>query len=107
MTHQPSFKRLTRQPSVCTPSKPNEEKSKKRSELEDSDTNEVLRSANDPHEIHDDGPVDKKKRKMRIDEDSDSVCIVPGLWLEMMPKFHQLTFTIKDEEDARRAYSRK
>ncbi|GJW53524.1 hypothetical protein Tco_0097609 [Tanacetum coccineum] len=47
---EPSFKRLTRQPSVCTPSKPNEEKSKKRSELEDSDTDEVLCSAKDPHE---------------------------------------------------------
>ncbi|GJV90068.1 hypothetical protein Tco_1534006 [Tanacetum coccineum] len=44
-----------------------------RSELEDSDTDEVLCSENDPHEINDDGPVDKKKRKMRIDEDSDSV----------------------------------
>ncbi|GJU85484.1 DNA helicase PIF1, ATP-dependent [Tanacetum coccineum] len=69
----PSFKRLARQPSVCTPSNPNEEKRKKR----------------------------------RIDEDSDSVYIVPRLWSEKMPKFHQLTFTIKDEEDARRAYSRK
>ncbi|GJW41115.1 replication protein A 70 kDa DNA-binding subunit C-like protein [Tanacetum coccineum] len=70
---EPSFKRLTRQPSVCTLSKPNEEKSKKRSELEDSDTDEVLCSAKDPHEINNDGHVDKKKRKMRIDEDSDSV----------------------------------
>ncbi|GJZ27765.1 replication protein A 70 kDa DNA-binding subunit C-like protein [Tanacetum coccineum] len=61
---EPSFKRLTRQLSVCTPSKPNEEKSKKRSELEDSDTDEVLCSTKDPHEINDDGPVDKKKRKM-------------------------------------------
>ncbi|GJS98457.1 DNA helicase PIF1, ATP-dependent [Tanacetum coccineum] len=34
-------------------------------------------------------------------------CIVPGLCSEKMPKFHQLTFTIKDEEDARRAYSYK
>ncbi|GKC38306.1 54S ribosomal protein L19, mitochondrial [Tanacetum coccineum] len=70
---EPSFKRLTRQLSMCTPSKPNEEKSKKRSELEDSDTDEVLCSAKDPHEINDDGHVDKKKRTMRIDEDSDSV----------------------------------
>ncbi|GKA45852.1 54S ribosomal protein L19, mitochondrial [Tanacetum coccineum] len=43
------------------------------SELEDSDTDEVLCSAKDPHEINADGPVNKKKRKMRIDEDSDSV----------------------------------
>nr|GEV02330.1 nucleic acid-binding, OB-fold protein [Tanacetum cinerariifolium] len=55
------------------PSKPNEEKSQKRYELKDSDTNEVLCSAKDPHEINDDGHVDKKKRKMCIDEDSDSV----------------------------------
>ncbi|GJT14440.1 retrovirus-related pol polyprotein from transposon TNT 1-94 [Tanacetum coccineum] len=32
---------------------------------------EVLCSAKDPHEINDDGPVNKKKRNMRIDEDSD------------------------------------
>ncbi|GJV52269.1 replication protein A 70 kDa DNA-binding subunit C-like protein [Tanacetum coccineum] len=70
---EPSFKRLARKPSVCTPSKPNKEKRKKRSELEDSDINEVLCSAKDPYEINVDGPVDKKKRKMRIDEDSDSV----------------------------------
>ncbi|GJZ68750.1 replication protein A 70 kDa DNA-binding subunit C-like protein [Tanacetum coccineum] len=94
----PSFKRLARQPSVCTPSKPNEEKRNKRSEVEDSDTDEVLYSANEPHEINVDGPMDKKKRK---------IYIVSGLWSEKMPKFHQLTFTIKDEEDARRAYSRK
>ncbi|GJY18962.1 replication protein A 70 kDa DNA-binding subunit C-like protein [Tanacetum coccineum] len=103
----PSFKRLTRDTSVYTPSKPNKEKSKKRSKLEDSDTDEVLCSAKDPHEINDDGPVDKKKRKMHIDEDSHSVCIVSGLWSEKMPKFHQLIFTIKDEEDGRGAYSRK
>ncbi|GKD11959.1 DNA helicase PIF1, ATP-dependent [Tanacetum coccineum] len=70
---EPSFKRLAKQPSVCTPSKPNEEKIKKRSELEDSDTDEVLCSAKDPREINDNGPMDKKKRKMRINEDSDSV----------------------------------
>ncbi|GJZ37379.1 replication protein A 70 kDa DNA-binding subunit C-like protein [Tanacetum coccineum] len=70
---EPSFKRLAKQPSVCTPSKPNEEKIKKRSELEDSDTDEVLCSAKDPREINDNGPIDKKKRMMRIDEDSDSV----------------------------------
>nr|GEU35814.1 hypothetical protein [Tanacetum cinerariifolium] len=64
---EPSFKRLARQPSVCTPSKPNEEKRKKRSELEDSDTFEVLCSAKEPHEINADGPVDKKKKKMGID----------------------------------------
>ncbi|GJU61121.1 replication protein A 70 kDa DNA-binding subunit C-like protein [Tanacetum coccineum] len=34
------------------------------SELEDSYTDEVLCSVKDPHEINDDGPVDKKKRKM-------------------------------------------
>nr|GEX17434.1 hypothetical protein [Tanacetum cinerariifolium] len=55
---EPSFKRLSRQPSVCTPSKLNEEKRKK---------------AKDPHEINADGPVNKKKRKMCIDEDLDSV----------------------------------
>ncbi|GJY97306.1 replication protein A 70 kDa DNA-binding subunit C-like protein [Tanacetum coccineum] len=70
---EPSFKRLARQPSVCTPSKPNEEKIKKRSEVEDSDTDEVLCSAKEPHEINADGPMDKKKKKMCIDEDSDSV----------------------------------
>nr|GEW31126.1 54S ribosomal protein L19, mitochondrial [Tanacetum cinerariifolium] len=58
---EPSFKSLARQPSVCTPSKPNKEKRKK----EDSDTDEVLCSAkDDPHEINADGPVNKKKRKM-------------------------------------------
>ncbi|GJW53525.1 nucleic acid-binding, OB-fold protein [Tanacetum coccineum] len=35
-----------------------------RSELEDSYTDEVLCSAKDPHEINDDGHVDKKKRNM-------------------------------------------
>ncbi|GJR74299.1 replication protein A 70 kDa DNA-binding subunit C-like protein [Tanacetum coccineum] len=77
-----SFKGLSRQPSVCTPSKPNEEKRKEssfiyfhflRTELEDSDTDEVLCLAKDPHEINADGPVNKKKMKMRIDEDSNSV----------------------------------
>ncbi|GKA55753.1 replication protein A 70 kDa DNA-binding subunit C-like protein [Tanacetum coccineum] len=99
---KPSFKRLARQPSMCTPSKPNEEKRKKR----------LLATFNTmkccvQYEINDDGPVNKKKRKMRIDEDSDSVCIVPGLWSKKMSKFHLLTFTIEDEEDARRAYSSK
>ncbi|GJW02547.1 hypothetical protein Tco_1561403 [Tanacetum coccineum] len=70
---EPSFKRLSRQPSMCTPSKPNEEKRKERTELEDSDTDEVLCLAKDPHEINADGPVNKKKMKMRIDEDSNSV----------------------------------
>ncbi|GKB44479.1 DNA helicase PIF1, ATP-dependent [Tanacetum coccineum] len=70
---EPSFKRLSRQPSMCTPSKPNEEKRKERSELEDSDTDEVLCSAKDLHEINADGSVNKKKGKMCIDEDSDSV----------------------------------
>nr|GEY94372.1 hypothetical protein [Tanacetum cinerariifolium] len=70
---EPSFKRLARQPSVCTPLKPNEEKRTKRSKLEDSDTDEVLCSAKDPHKINADRPVDKKKKKMRIDEDSHSV----------------------------------
>ncbi|GJW78265.1 DNA helicase PIF1, ATP-dependent [Tanacetum coccineum] len=69
----PLLKKLTREPSMYTPSKPNEERSKKMSELEDSDTDEVLCSAKDPREINDDGPVDKKKRKMHIDEDSHSV----------------------------------
>nr|GEX23437.1 hypothetical protein [Tanacetum cinerariifolium] len=90
----PSLKRLARQPSVCTPSKLNEEKRKKRYEPKDSNVDEVSCSGKDPHEINANGPVDKKKRK---------ICIVPGLWSEKMPKFHQLTFTIKDEEDAKRA----
>ncbi|GJU57399.1 54S ribosomal protein L19, mitochondrial [Tanacetum coccineum] len=64
--------KLARKPPVCTPSKPNEEKRKKRSEVEDSNTDEVLCSTKEPHEINADGPMDKKKRKMRIDEDSDS-----------------------------------
>nr|GEW91680.1 hypothetical protein [Tanacetum cinerariifolium] len=46
----PPMKRLERHPTVCTPSKPNEEK-KKRPELEDCDVDEVC------------GPADKKKKK--------------------------------------------
>nr|GEV91960.1 copia protein [Tanacetum cinerariifolium] len=60
----PSFKRLARQPSMCTSSNSNEEKRNKRSEVEDSDTNKVLCLAKEPYEINADGPIDTKKRKI-------------------------------------------
>ncbi|GJX38417.1 DNA helicase PIF1, ATP-dependent [Tanacetum coccineum] len=66
----PSFKRLTRQPSVCTPSKPNEEKRKNRSEVEDSDADEGSSPAKESDEFNVDGPLDKKKKKRYIEEDS-------------------------------------
>nr|GEW31666.1 hypothetical protein CTI12_AA222900 [Tanacetum cinerariifolium] len=54
------MKRLARHLTVCTPSKPNEEK-KKGPKLEDSDVDEVC------------GPADKKKKRKRyIEDDSES-----------------------------------
>ncbi|GKE95083.1 hypothetical protein Tco_1579938, partial [Tanacetum coccineum] len=38
---EPSFKRPTKKPSVSTPSKPNEDVSRKRTDLEDSDVDET------------------------------------------------------------------
>ncbi|GJR09150.1 hypothetical protein Tco_0791802 [Tanacetum coccineum] len=56
----PSMKRLSRHPTVCTPSKPNEEK-KKGPELKDSNVDEVC------------VPADKKKKRHRyIEDDSES-----------------------------------
>ncbi|GKC22776.1 hypothetical protein Tco_1024926 [Tanacetum coccineum] len=56
----PSMKRLSRHPTVCTPSKPNEEK-KKGPKLEDSDVDEVC------------GPAYKKEKRQRyIEDDSKS-----------------------------------
>nr|GEW71559.1 ATP-dependent DNA helicase PIF1-like [Tanacetum cinerariifolium] len=69
-----SFKRLERQPSV--------------SEAEESNTNEMLCLTKDPHEINADGPMDKKKRKMHLNEDSDSA---------YLPLFHHLTINSKKE----------
>ncbi|GKD23548.1 replication protein A 70 kDa DNA-binding subunit C-like protein [Tanacetum coccineum] len=54
----PSFKRLTRQPFVC------------RSEVEDSDADEGSSPAKESDEFNVDGPLDKKKKKRYIKEDS-------------------------------------
>ncbi|GJT43277.1 DNA helicase PIF1, ATP-dependent [Tanacetum coccineum] len=59
----PSLKRLSRHPSVCTPSKPNEEKKKKRSELEDSNADEVCGPVKESDKYNADGALDKKKKK--------------------------------------------
>ncbi|GJT96157.1 hypothetical protein Tco_1091675 [Tanacetum coccineum] len=63
---EPSFKRPTKKPSVSTPSKPNED-----TDLEDSDMDETPFPSVESHENNKKLPVDKKKRKMRIDEDSE------------------------------------
>nr|GEW98560.1 nucleic acid-binding, OB-fold protein [Tanacetum cinerariifolium] len=51
-------------PSVCTPSKPTEEKKKRRSELEDFDVDEISGSVKDSDKCNADGALNKKK-KMR------------------------------------------
>ncbi|GJU71919.1 DNA helicase PIF1, ATP-dependent [Tanacetum coccineum] len=59
----PSFKRLSKPPSMSTPSKGAEENKKKRSELEDSDTDEVCGPSNEADGCKADDSKDKKKRK--------------------------------------------
>ncbi|GKE56150.1 hypothetical protein Tco_1495335 [Tanacetum coccineum] len=66
------MKRLSRHPSVCTPSKPTEEKKKRRAELEDSDVDEIFRSVKDSDKCNADGALDKKKKKRYIAEDSET-----------------------------------
>nr|GEX62840.1 hypothetical protein [Tanacetum cinerariifolium] len=58
----PAMKRLSRHLSVCTPFKPIEEKKKRRSELEDSDADEVSGSVKDSDKCNADGTLDKKKK---------------------------------------------
>ncbi|GJS23495.1 DNA helicase PIF1, ATP-dependent [Tanacetum coccineum] len=57
-----AMKRLSRHPSVCTPSKPIEEQKKRRAELEDSDADEVSGSVKDSDKCNVDGALDKKKK---------------------------------------------
>nr|GEZ76907.1 hypothetical protein [Tanacetum cinerariifolium] len=59
----PSMKGLSRPQSVCTPSKPTEEKKKKRAKLEDFDVNEVSGSVKDLDKCSADGALDKKKKR--------------------------------------------
>nr|GEW42472.1 replication protein A 70 kDa DNA-binding subunit C-like [Tanacetum cinerariifolium] len=86
-----SLKRLSRHPSMCTPLKPNEEKKKKRSELEDSDKDEVCSPVKDSDKRNTDGALDKKKKKRYIVDNCGS---------EKMAKFHQLTYINNYEEVA-------
>ncbi|GJV34718.1 hypothetical protein Tco_1395118 [Tanacetum coccineum] len=67
----PSMKRFSRHPSVCTPSKPTEEKKKRRAELEDSDVDEVSGPFKDSDKCNADGSLDKKKKIRYIEEDSE------------------------------------
>ncbi|GJW01939.1 putative PIF1 DNA helicase/replication protein A1-like protein [Tanacetum coccineum] len=73
----PSMNRLFRRPSVCTPFKPTEEKKKKRAELEDSDLEFV-----------------EAQRVSRY--------IVNGCESKKLLKFHHLTYTNNDGEDAQK-----
>ncbi|GJT42339.1 hypothetical protein Tco_0951054 [Tanacetum coccineum] len=68
----PSFKRLSKPPSMSTPSKGAEENKKKRSELEDSDAYEVCGPSNEGDGCKADDPKDKKKRKKYIEDDYGS-----------------------------------
>ncbi|GKA20984.1 DNA helicase PIF1, ATP-dependent [Tanacetum coccineum] len=61
---EPSFKRPTKKPSVSTSSKPNEDVSRKRTDLEDSDVDETPFPSVESHENNSKLHVDKKKRKM-------------------------------------------
>ncbi|GKB38290.1 replication protein A 70 kDa DNA-binding subunit C-like protein [Tanacetum coccineum] len=62
----PSFKRLSKPLSMSTPSKGAEENKKKRSELEDSDTDEVCGPSNEADGCKADDSKDKKKRLMTL-----------------------------------------
>ncbi|GJZ72175.1 hypothetical protein Tco_0636026 [Tanacetum coccineum] len=58
---EPSFKRPTKKPSVSTPSKPNEDVSRKRTDLEDSDVDETPKTPNLELLIRVDVPVLSQK----------------------------------------------
>ncbi|GJY91159.1 replication protein A 70 kDa DNA-binding subunit C-like protein [Tanacetum coccineum] len=58
-----SFKWLTKHPTMSTPSKPNETMSKKRSELDDSDTDDASTSVVGSHDMNAKDSRNKKKKK--------------------------------------------
>ncbi|GJU10382.1 replication protein A 70 kDa DNA-binding subunit C-like protein [Tanacetum coccineum] len=62
-----SFKRLTKHPTMSTPSKPNETMSKKRSELDDSDTDDASTSVVGSHDMNAKDSQNKKKKKKYAD----------------------------------------
>ncbi|GKA00636.1 replication protein A 70 kDa DNA-binding subunit C-like protein [Tanacetum coccineum] len=75
------------------PSKPTEEKKKRRAELEDSDADEVSGSVKNSDKCNADGAMDKK-RKMRY--------IMNGCESKKLLSFHHLTYTNNDGYDAQK-----
>ncbi|KAL6529079.1 hypothetical protein OROHE_014823 [Orobanche hederae] len=69
---KPKLKRLSKSPSVSTPSKPSEDKRKKNVAIEDSDTEITAARSEVPKDDEDDKPASKKKKKRYIMEDSES-----------------------------------
>nr|GEX98493.1 hypothetical protein [Tanacetum cinerariifolium] len=63
-----TMKRLSRHPSVYTPSKHTKEKKKKRTELEDSNVNEIYGSVKDSDKCNADGALNKKKKMRPVDQ---------------------------------------
>ncbi|GJY98273.1 replication protein A 70 kDa DNA-binding subunit C-like protein [Tanacetum coccineum] len=88
----PSMKRLSRHPSVSTPSKPTKER-KREAELEDSDGDEVSGPVKDSNKCNADGAFNKKKKNRYIVNDCES---------KKRLRFHHLTYTNNDREDAQK-----
>ncbi|KAL6529083.1 hypothetical protein OROHE_014827 [Orobanche hederae] len=69
---KPKLKRLSKSPSVSTPSKPSEDKRKKNVAIEGSDTEITAARSEVPKDDEDDEPASKNKKKRYIMEDSES-----------------------------------
>nr|GEX06155.1 hypothetical protein [Tanacetum cinerariifolium] len=83
----PAMQRLSRRPSVCTPSKPTKEHKKRSAKLEDSNADEVSGSVKDLDKCNADDALDKKKKKRYI---------VNGCESKKLLRFHHLTYKNND-----------